>query len=527
MGDPMKDNTPTHGAEGCGCPTHATKTMNRRRLLGLAATGLSTAAVGAYLGVPAFGQWERAAKLAARRRGELDQVETTEPAVDAALVTRLSSTTTSSQAAPLIITYHDIGHTKSQYTVTPENFATQIRMLHEAGWTTLTTADLDDWFQGKELPARSVLITFDDGCMGVWRYAEPVLRRYNMRATAFIITGFVGTHAPYYMTWDKVNDLHASGRWDLQSHTHVGHVYVTADANGGSGPFLTTPMWLPDQKRVESQDEYRSRVHGDLAECKRQLATRGYGTPRFFAYPFSAHEADVAHASVLSLYQCGMLDDAHLIQMTSTEDMARRLVRRMDISWDITPGDFVGKLEMASPLDPGNAMALTNRDGWTDSDQQPTDALTITGDRIVIDPGPTGATSVQYARVRTTMWERYTVSADLVFPDKGITTGISTYVGNLAHEVVLSINKGYYSLSFGDSEIDVAAGDLDEMEVYHVEITATPTAVTCAINGQQMPVVNIGPPLGHRMLAGGIGIISHRTTDSAPMSIIDNLAISA
>ena len=46
------------------------------------------------------------------------------------------------------------------------------------------------------MPPHAVMITFDDGAQGVWEYAEPVLKRYNMSATAFIITGFVGTHAP-------------------------------------------------------------------------------------------------------------------------------------------------------------------------------------------------------------------------------------------------------------------------------------------------------------------------------------------
>jgi hypothetical protein len=507
----------------CGCPTDAPTdaqpVMSRRRLLGLA----TAAAVGAYLGVPAFLQWDHAGKLRANSH-DIRQVDTEPPVVDAALVKRLANTTTSRQAAPIIITYHDISHTKSQYSVTPENFAAQMRLLHDAGWTTLTTADLEAWCQGEPLPPRSVLITFDDGCMGVWRYAEPVMRRYNMRATAFIITGFVGTHAPYYMTWQQVNDLHTSGRWDLQSHTHVGHVYVPADANGGTGPFLTTAQYLPDKRRVETTAEYHDRVYSDLAECKRQLAMRGYGEPRFFAYPYSAHEAEVAHDSVLSLYHSGLLDDAHLIQVTASEDMASGLLRRMDITWNVSPDDFVRKLELASPLDPANA-PLRNRELWTSSDQQPPNQLTIDGNRMVIDPGPSAATTVHFSRLRTTMWENYAFSADLVVPDQGTTTGLCAYVGNLAHEVVVSIDRGYYSISFANTDIDLSAGDLPDADVYHVDVTVSPTQVSCAINGQQMPPVAIGPPAGPRHIAGGIGIISRRTTDTSPVSTVDNLVI--
>ena len=86
------------------------------------------------------------------------------------------------------------------------------------------------------MPPHSVMITFDDGAKGVWQYADPVLARYDLHATAFIITGFVGTHAPYYMTWDEIAELHDSGRWDIEAHTHLGHVQVprrTTTANRG------------------------------------------------------------------------------------------------------------------------------------------------------------------------------------------------------------------------------------------------------------------------------------------------------
>ena len=56
-----------------------------------------------------------------------------------------------------------------------------------------------------------------------------------MHATAFIITGFVGTHAPYYMTWDQITELQNSGRWDIEAHTHLGHVRCPADPTATRG----------------------------------------------------------------------------------------------------------------------------------------------------------------------------------------------------------------------------------------------------------------------------------------------------
>lgn len=516
----------------CGCPAEPpAKAMSRRRYLGV--TALSAAAVGGYLAGPGLWQWKHAEARARARSHELTQIDVDPGPMDVALVARLRATTVSPQAAPLIITYHDIGvHNTSIYTVRPESFAAQMQLLHEAGWNTLTAPQLDGWHRGDPLPPRSVLVTFDDGCMGVWQYAEPVLRRYDMRAAAFIITGFAGTHAPYYMTWDKITELHTTGRWDLLAHTHLGHVYVPADGKGGTGPYLTTPMYLPDQRRVETAEEFHGRVTDDLIECKRQFSLRSFPDPRFFAYPFSAHEADVVQQTVLSLYGGGgMLDDANLIQVTSATDVARGLIRRMDITGELPLEGFVNKLELASPLDPSATRPLFDRSGWTDSDQQPTAAITLDGaGGAVLDPGPSGHVSLQYQRIRTVAWQSYTVSADLGFEPAmadGISTGIALFVGSLRHQVLVTVARGYYAVYVADADAPVASGGLIDMDIYHVDIAVGSTAIAVSVNGDPLPVVQLPAEAKVREAAGGIGLVSHRESDGSPVSTIANLVIAS
>jgi peptidoglycan/xylan/chitin deacetylase (PgdA/CDA1 family) len=499
--------------------------MTRRRYLGLSA--LSAAAVGGYLAGPGLWQWEHAQARIKRR--EIIQIDVEPGPVDATLVARLGSTTTSTQSAPLIITYHDIGHNTSPYTVTPENFATQMRLLHDAGWTTLTTAQLEAWHRGEPLPPRSVLITFDDGCTGVWQYAEPVLRRYNMHAAAFIITGFVGTHAPYYMTWDHITDLHAGGRWDILAHTHLGHVHVPADAHGGTGPYLTTPMYLADQRRVETATEFHGRVTNDLTECKRQLGLRGFSDPRFFAYPFSAHEADVVQQTVLSLYAGGgMLDDSDSIQVTLAGDVARGLIRRMDIVGAMSLEGFVGRFEQAAPLDPSGIRPLLDLSGWTDRNQKPAAAISPNGaGGAVIDPGPGGQISLHYQRIRTAAWNTYTVSADLglALAADDTSTGMVAFMGGSQYQVLVSISRGYYSIVVGD-DVPFAEGELPNAPSYHVDIAACPEAVSVWVDG--LPFVVPLPESRPREVASGIGLICRRGgSESSPPATINNLVIGA
>jgi hypothetical protein len=196
-------------------------------------TILSVVVVGVYVAAPGVWQWNRAAAQVEAHK--IHEVDTAPGPVDEQMVRRLRDTSTGPQGAPVIITYHDIGYNKSKYTVTPQDFATQMRLIHDAGWTTLTAEQLERWLDGEPLPPHSVMVTFDDGARGVWQFADPVLRRFNQHAAAYIITGFVGTHEPYYMTGDEITDLQNSGRWDLEAHTHLGHVQIPSKRRGRAG----------------------------------------------------------------------------------------------------------------------------------------------------------------------------------------------------------------------------------------------------------------------------------------------------
>jgi hypothetical protein len=326
----------------------------KARLWGVLATLLSALAVAAYLGLPGMWQWEHAEMLVAAKQPH--QTLVAEQAVDPALVERMRTTGDGTEFGPVVITYHDIGYHQNKYTVTPENFAAQMRLIHDAGWTTLTSRDIEAWMNGGLLPQRSVWITFDDGAMGVWKYADPVLARYNMHAAAFVITGFMDhyDYSPYYMTWHNVHDMYDEGRWDIEAHSHLGHVQVPDDDHGGTGPFFTAAQWLPELRRVETPAEQQARWYHDLQECQDQFAQQGMPLPRFFAYPFSAHEDDpdaaddILQDMVLSLYRGAMLDDSESTNMTTPEDLARGMLNRMDTMADVTPARFVQKMEEAT-----------------------------------------------------------------------------------------------------------------------------------------------------------------------------------
>lgn len=95
-----------------------------------------------------------------------------------------------------ILMYHAIatapGDATRALSVAPEAFAEQMALLGDRGFTPVSTAVLGaSWRTGRPLPARPVLITFDDGYEGVHRHGLPVLAEHGFAATLFVSTGWL------------------------------------------------------------------------------------------------------------------------------------------------------------------------------------------------------------------------------------------------------------------------------------------------------------------------------------------------
>ena len=119
-----------------------------------------------------------------------------------------------------VLNYHQINDTeKNALTVNTEQFEAQMKYLSENGYTAITPADmLDAWENGTQLPEKPVIITFDDGYLDNYNHAFPVLEKYQLKATIFLISDYVNTD-PNYLTWSAVQDMQQSGLIDFESHT--------------------------------------------------------------------------------------------------------------------------------------------------------------------------------------------------------------------------------------------------------------------------------------------------------------------
>jgi peptidoglycan/xylan/chitin deacetylase (PgdA/CDA1 family) len=173
-----------------------------------------------------------------------------------------------------------------------ENFENQMYSLKKTGYQTITIADFRRYMKGeRDLPDKSILITFDDGRKDSLYQADPILRALGFRAVMFVISGrSLGSEAAgdnYYLGKAELQDMIRSERWEIQSHGDSDHDWMAISSAGETGHFMSNRLWIASENRNESQEEAKKRIIADLEESKRKLEEE-LGQPVFaFAYPFN------------------------------------------------------------------------------------------------------------------------------------------------------------------------------------------------------------------------------------------------
>lgn len=145
-----------------------------------------------------------------------------------------------------ILFYHRIapmvpGLPEPGLNVTPDRFRLQIEGLLERGFRFVPLRLLIAWMtEGRPIPPKTAVVTFDDAFAGVSRWALPVLRRLDVPATVFVVTTYAGRTVPMHfdmwglahhheapadtwrsMTWDECRAAEQSGFVEIGCHTHA------------------------------------------------------------------------------------------------------------------------------------------------------------------------------------------------------------------------------------------------------------------------------------------------------------------
>jgi len=124
--------------------------------------------------------------------------------------------------------------------VAPDMFEAQMKLLSDAGFTSITLFDLYDHLAtGKTLPDKPVILSFDDGYRDNYENAFPILQKYGLRGTFFVLTAPADAGDPAYLTWPMIKEMSEAGM-DIQLHAkehvdlrHRNYDYLVWEIIGG------------------------------------------------------------------------------------------------------------------------------------------------------------------------------------------------------------------------------------------------------------------------------------------------------
>lgn len=181
-----------------------------------------------------------------------------------------------------VLMYHDVCATKQVwFDLTTADFARQLDALEAAHANPIPLAALLDHYRdGKPVPERAIVLTFDDGCLGNFTDALPLLVKHHYPATFFVHTGYVGRKtSKMHMTWDQLREAEKSGLIDVQPHT-VNH---------------------PEHLGRQADNELRAELRQSKEAIEKEL-----GHPaRHYAHPYGNGGENVATALDELGYLCG------------------------------------------------------------------------------------------------------------------------------------------------------------------------------------------------------------------------------
>jgi peptidoglycan/xylan/chitin deacetylase (PgdA/CDA1 family) len=137
----------------------------------------------------------------------------------------------------LIVTYHAIVGPASPVCCPPAQLEADLAALRGAGFTFVSLDDCADWLAAKKtLPTRSIVVTFDDGYASVVSKALPILSRFRVPATVFVVGHRIGGDNQWPGQWKSIPFMSLADASQLKEAIAAG---VTIGSHSWSHAVLT------------------------------------------------------------------------------------------------------------------------------------------------------------------------------------------------------------------------------------------------------------------------------------------------
>lgn len=207
--------------------------------------------------------------------------------------------------APPVLCYHRVLPRNAKtgalpaYSVTPEQFRAQMTLIADEGFTSLT---FDQFYQAakdaREIPDRSILITFDDGYRDNYELAWPIARQLGMKLNLFVCTGLIDRKSvDVFQAISRAERASQKEFSDLWQPISWAQLREMKSAGVGVGFHSHSHRNLAAMSAIEMTED----IEKGMALFQAGLGVR----PRMFAFPFG-HFGSYSRTAMAILKEHGL-----------------------------------------------------------------------------------------------------------------------------------------------------------------------------------------------------------------------------
>jgi poly-beta-1,6-N-acetyl-D-glucosamine N-deacetylase len=219
---------------------------------------------------------------------------------------------------------------------------------------------------GKPLPAKAVLLSFDDAYLSFYTHVYPLLREFRFPAVLAVVGKWIddphggpmlfgdqgSVIEASFPSWGQLREMAASGFVEITSHTYGLHLGIPANPQGNLEPAATARIYDAATGSYENDAAWRARVTADLRRNSDVIERETGRRPRAIAWPYGAYNDDLVRiAGELGMPVAMTLDDG-----ANTPEVPLTALRRTLILHNPALAGFVA--EVKGPLRPEPVRAV-------------------------------------------------------------------------------------------------------------------------------------------------------------------------
>jgi biofilm PGA synthesis lipoprotein PgaB len=200
----------------------------------------------------------------------------------------------------IVLNYHDILEEEERLppfdrlAVNKQHLEQHFNWLKQNNYHVISVQDLLDVIKGEKiLPAKAVMLTFDDGYQSFYTRVMPLLKKYKYPATLAVIGSWLEQQTipggKPLMTVPQIREVMETGLVEIASHTHDLHGNVIANPQGSQESAVTSRIYSSEYDEYENDENYRKRIFQEVDKSSERLFQLLGKRPRVMIWPYGEY----------------------------------------------------------------------------------------------------------------------------------------------------------------------------------------------------------------------------------------------